>query len=345
MIIRNGEVTFRKEDDNFVKMFGLMKAAEIALEHQKNHKTPFIHDLFQLAAFLGLGKKEFFKLLKNVSNEYRFFKIQKKKGGFRDIFAPSPTLSYVQSVINRKILSCYDLSPYAKAYVKGGKLSENAAPHTNKKFILKMDITDFFGSISFEQVISTVFNKNYFPPSVGYALTTLCCYKGYLVQGTPTSPALSNLILKHFDDIMGKWCEKRNISYTRYCDDITFSADEPLFSAYSKAKSFLTEIGFEINKKKTRFVKNTSCQTVTGLVVNEKVTVPKEYRRDLRQKIHYFLKYGDNDTAFKESGKTYNSYANYLLGRANYVLSIQQDDKFLRDSLSKLRKKSDVVYW
>lgn len=341
MIVKKGEVIFGKEDENFIKMFGLMKAAEIALEHKKEYKTPFIHDLFQLAAYLGLGKKDFFRLLKNVNNEYEFFKVKKKNGGFREIHAPSSELRRVQTTILRRILSCYDVSPYACAYVKGKSLPANAAPHTGKKFILKMDITDFFGSISFEQVISTVFNKKLFPACVGYVLTTLCCYKGYLVQGAPTSPALSNLVLKRFDDVMGAWCEKRNISYTRYCDDITFSANEPPFAAYSKAKSFLNDMGFEINKKKTRFVANTSSQKVTGLVVNEKVSVPKKYKRDLRQKIYYFLKFDKDDIAFKQSGREYCSYVNYLLGRANYVLSIEPDDKFLIESLPKLYDKLD----
>ncbi|MBE6761805.1 MAG: RNA-directed DNA polymerase [Ruminococcaceae bacterium] len=345
MIVRKDGVVLKKEDDNYIKKFGLMKAAEIAIEYKQTHKTPFIHDLFQLAAFIGPGKRSFFKLLKNVNNEYSFFEIKKKNGGFRKIYAPSPELCRAQRVILRGILSCYDVSPYASAYIEGKGLISNAQPHTNKKYILKMDITDFFGSISFEQVISTVFNKNYFPSAVGYALTTLCCYKGYLVQGAPTSPMISNLVLKHFDDVMGVWCEKRGISYSRYCDDITFSANEPLFCAYSKAKAFLSEMGFEINKKKTRFVSHTSQQNVTGLVVNEKVSVPKEYKRDLRQKIYYFLKFDKKDTAFKQSGREYYSYINYLLGRANYVLSIEPNDKFLKESILVLREKSDVEYW
>ena len=98
MIIKKGEVIFRKEDSNFVKMFGLMKAAEVALEHKSKHKTPFIHDLFQLAEYVGLGKKDFFSLLKNVNNEYEFFKVKKKNGGFRKIHAPSSKLRRTQKI-------------------------------------------------------------------------------------------------------------------------------------------------------------------------------------------------------------------------------------------------------
>lgn len=332
-------VTFFGEDRYFLKRYGLMKAIEVATEYRKTHKTPFIYDLYQLAAVLGEREVELFKLLKNTENNYKVFSLQKKNGGIRKIYAPSYRLCWVQGRILREILSKYSVSPYATAYIKGKKLTDNANPHINKKYLLKIDITDFFGSITFEQVLSTVFNKNYYRSSVGVALTTLCCYKGTLVQGAPTSPMLSNLVMKHFDDNMGEWCKKQGVAYSRYCDDITFSSDKPLFHVYSKAKLFLESMGFELNRKKTHFVTNTSRQTVTGLVVNKKVSVPSDYKRTLRKEIYYFLKYGEYDTAFINSNLDYYSYLNSLLGKTAYVLSVEPENAFFKESKLSLLEK------
>ena len=109
---------------------------------------------------------------------------------------------------------------------------------------------------------------------------------GALPQGAPTSPTISNIIMKDFDNAVGQWCEENKISYTRYCDDLTFSADIPLQNLHFKVCDMLNRWGFEVNESKTKFISNASCQRVTGLTVNEKVTIPKEYKRNLRQEIH-----------------------------------------------------------
>ena len=342
MRILKNKIEFNVEDFCFVKKHGIIKASGIALQYKNTHKTPFIYDLVQLAHFLYPDSNSFFKLLNNIDKEYAFFTIKKKNGGKRRIYAPSAKLCRVQKIILRKILCHYPVSQYACAYIKGKNLYQNANPHTNKKYILKLDITDFFGSITFEQILSTVFNKNYYPTPVGVSLTNLCCYKETLVQGAPTSPMLSNLVMKHFDDIMGDWCAKQNIAYTRYCDDMTFSSDKPLYHVYSKASSFLESMGFELNKKKTRFITNTSRQTVTGLVVNEKVSIPKEYKRNLRKDIYYFSKYDTGDKTFITSDFDYYGYIHSLLGRTTYVLSIEANNEYFKKAKIELLKKLNL---
>ena len=66
--------------------------------------------------------------------------------------------------------------------------------------MLKMDLSDFFGSIRFDMVYSAAFNTKFFPKQIGTVLTTLCCKDDALPQGAPTSPAISNLVMKQFDD-------------------------------------------------------------------------------------------------------------------------------------------------
>ena len=91
---------------------------------------------------------------------------------------------------------------------------------------------------------------------------------------------------------MGKWCEERKISYTRYSDDLTFSGNFDVKEVKHKARSFLEKMGFSLNEKKTRVLKPYQRQTVTGIVVNEKPNISKNYKRQLRQEIYYCEKYG-----------------------------------------------------
>ena len=155
--------------------------------------------------------------------------------------------------------------------------------------------------------------------------------------------------MKNFDDIIGNWCKERNIAYTRYCDDLTFSADAPLYNVYIKVKNMLEKRGFEINQSKTKFVTNASSQRVTGLTVNEKVSIPSDYKRSLRQEVYYVLKFGLPDAILK--GKRHDfinndklritSYYNHLKGRINYVLQIEPQNKWFSEALKRL----DVIYF
>ena len=159
-------------------------------------------------------------------------------------------------------------------------------------------------------------------------LTSLCCYKGALPQGAPTSPALSNLVMRNFDNNIGRWCDKRGIAYTRYCDDMTFSSDKPLYHVYQKVQKMLADMGFELNEKKTRFVTNASRQSVTGLTVNEKVAVSRDYKRRVRQEVYYALKFRETGDAEKRR----------LIGKISYILQIEPGNTQFQTALEQVRK-------
>lgn len=224
-------------------------------------------------------------------------------------------------------------------------LTDNAAPHVGKHYLLKLDITDFFSSIRFGQVYRAAFNSKYFPKQIGLMLTMFCCRQGTLPQGAPTSPALSNLVMQNFDNNMGAWCTKRGIAYTRYCDDMTFSSDKPLYHVYEKAKSMLQEMGFQLNEKKTRFVTNANRQIVTGLTVNEKVTVNRAYKRQLRQELYYWLKFNDlefplnymNDKYFPQDSAY---YFRHLMGKLLFVLEVEPENEWFRNAKVEMMKLS-----
>lgn len=351
-------VVFENHDLHYVSAVGPLAATDEALRHTQQSTLPFIRDTHQLAHLLGLRHRVFFGLLRHVNECYRPITLKKKNGNVRRIHAPFALLRWTQREILHLILDKLPVSPYATAYRKGLRLSDNATPHCGKRYLLKMDLKDFFPSIRFDQVLAAAFPRRLFPKHIGTMLTALCCREDVLPQGAPTSPALSNLVMKHFDDAMGGYCERQGLTYTRYCDDITVSGDKPLYTAYEKACRLLGEMGFTVNDAKTRFITRANRQTVTGLIVNETLRVPREYRRALRQELHYVFTYGvadaikhRNDPAFfdKYGDPAELKYLDSLEGRARYILGIQPDDEYFYTAcqkLSKLRRRiHDFFYF
>ncbi len=352
MVIRDGKVIFLNEDMKFVDKFGIMEATDMVLDFCSTHSFPLVYDTFQLAGILGVKHQKMFRYIKDIKNLYHECEIPKANGTVRRLNVPCLRLRNIQRRIAGTILSQLPTSNYAKAYRLGVSLKSNAQPHVGKKYILKMDITDFFGSISFDQVYSAAFNTRNFPKNIGVMLTTLCCYDGYLPQGAPTSPALSNLVLKNFDNCIGSWCEQRGISYTRYCDDMTFSSDKPLYVCFEKVSRMLQEMGFTVNAKKTKFITAKNRMSVTGLTVNEKVSVSKEYKRNLRQEIYYVLKFGlksaildANRTDFiDERGRALEyKYFCSLYGKICYILSIEPQNKWFGEVFKKFEKHRQEI--
>lgn len=278
-------------------------------------------------------------LSNHAEEHYTLRKIPKRNGGSRTIYEPDFSLKYVQKQILRHVLEQFPVSDCACAYRKGIRLTENARPHVGKEKLLKLDIEDFFENITYISIYQHVFPGTLFPPPVRTLLTSLCCYDSILPQGAPTSPYISNLVMKPFDDSMESWCRPRSISYTRYCDDLTFSGSFDAGSLIRKVSAFLTRMGFQVNREKTKVCTRSSRQEVTGLTVNDQVQVPKEYRRQLRQEWYYIRKYGPEEHLSRrgllpESAAPQSHAAGYLhrfAGKVAYVLQASpEDSEFLR---------------
>lgn len=279
------------------------------------------------------SEKEKLNILYSIANHpekyYTTTNIKKKDGTKREILIPKPILKKIQRNILNNVLYGLSISKYAKGYQKGITIKENAIPHQNKKIVLKLDLKDFFSNITFEHVYKAL--PNYiFPPPVKVLLIKLCTYYDYLPQGAPTSPYLSNLALKSFDEYIGTYCDARNISYTRYSDDLTFSGDFDPKKLTNKVRAFLEELGFNLNEKKTKVLRKNHRQEITGIVVNEKINIPKYYLKRIRQEIYYIKKYG-LDSHCKKLGLEKEQYLLNIKGRINYSLSILGESKELKE--------------
>ena len=290
--------------------------------------------------------KTIYSISNNIEKNYKIYKIKKRNGKYRTIYEPNSILKQIQKQILINILNNKSISKYAKAYHKGIQLKDNAIFHINKEMILKLDIENFFENISFLDIYNSCFPIEYFPKSVGMILTYLCTYNNHLTQGSPTSPYISNLVMKEFDEELGNWCNLRNISYTRYSDDMTFSGQFNPSELIVKVRKMLYKLGLSLNNDKIHIIHKSSRQNVTGIVVNEKMQVNIKYRNKIRQEIYYIKKFGLSSHLKKcDINIKPKKYLNGLYGRILYVLQINETDKeFIKykQFLEKLKRQNKL---
>lgn len=278
-----------------------------------------------------------YALARHTDRHYTKHTILKPSGGVRRILAPDQLLKAVQRNILRHVLSELPVSPHAIAYRPGGSALQGAVCHRGRNTVLHMDICDFFDSVTYLMVYRSAFPRAYYPPPAATLLANLCCYHDYLPQGAPTSAAISNLVMKPFDDYMATWCAAGEITYTRYCDDMSFSGDFDPAPVIAKVRSFLLSMGFEVNDGKTRIMRCSQRQMVTGIVVNEKPQVTRAYRDRLRQEVYYCKRFGAQSHLHRQQGGKLPTpeqtvrYLRSLLGKVGYVLQIDpQNERFLQ---------------
>ena len=280
-----------------------------------------------LLSDLGFSGKTLYSVSNHIMRHYHSVKIPKANGEHRELNVPDALLMSIQRAINNKLLCLEEVSQFAMAYRSGTSTKANAKPHVNKPVILKVDIRHFFDRLIFPLIKEKAFPVTRYSEQNRILLTFLCTYKDALPQGAPTSPMISNIIMKEFDDIVGQWCNERDIAYTRYCDDMTFSGNFDPMPVIALVRKELKKIGLYLNDKKTTIVRKGQRQSVTGIVVNEKLSVPTEYKKRIRQEMYYCMKYGVADhlikTEWMDSKKTYIAK---LLGKINYVLSIEPNN-------------------
>lgn len=288
---------------------------------------------------LGFSRRTLYTAANHMHRHYHSVKIPKGNGDYRQLYVPSEALKMLQRCIDSRLLSLEEISPYATAYKLGGSTKLNAQSHVGKSVLLKLDIKHFFDNIGYKLLKERVFTEKRYSEQIRSLLSILCLYMGALPQGAPTSPTISNIIMRDFDNTVGEWCREKGIAYTRYCDDMTFSGDFEPQEVIKLVKRELKKLDLSLNKKKTIVARKGQKQTVTGIVVNEKLSIPNLYKKQIRQEMYYCMKFGVESHLVKANTiETPETYIPKLLGRINYVLSIETnnvDMKRYRDWLMK----------
>jgi len=270
--------------------------------------------------------KKLYIMSNNIEKYYNKFTIKKRNGKERNILSPYTELKRIEQNILNELLYDKRSSNYAKAYVKNTSLLDNVKVHKGYRYILKLDISNFFENISYVDVFN-IYKEYGFSDRICGLLAHLTTYDDYLPQGAPTSPYLSNLVLRNFDYKIGKWCTERNINYTRYSDDMTFSMNEYDKELIRFIRINLYKYGLELNNDKIHLINNSNKQKVTGIVVNNKLQVDSKYRKKIRQEVYYIKKYGINSHLKRINIKDKNDYLKSLYGKILYILSIDDTNK------------------
>jgi len=215
---------------------------------------------------------------------YFSWTVPKKIGGHRTITSPSPQLKRLQRVILDRLLALIPAQPSVHGFVPGRSSATNASLHVEKRVVTKLDIKSFFPSTRYGLIVKALrrATDDKLPKSALHLLADLCAYGGGLPVGAPSSPALGNIVLSRFDEIVSDRAAKMGVCYTRYADDLTFSGGDAAVRMMGFAKGLLRKLGYETDTKKELIQRSGRRQVVTGLVVNKKASMPRRARKKLR---------------------------------------------------------------
>lgn len=296
---------------------------------------PVIYDIHHLSLLVGYKKGYLYSVSNAPEFFYRKFVIPKKNGKQREIHEPLPSLKEIQHWILHNILSKFEISKFSKAYSAGSSVKHNARFHRNQNQLLKLDIKDFFPSISLYNVFGLFYSVGY-TKQLSMMLAKLCCFDGRLPQGAPTSPSISNIIMKNVDARLGAFAVKNKIRYTRYADDMAFSGDFKAGDVISLTEKILKEYGFKLNKDKTRLMHNHQRQIITGITVNEIMNVKREARQFLRKEAYFINKFG-LQAHLDKIGNTEPYYLHRLIGLASFALYVRPDNEEMKQILGILK--------
>jgi RNA-directed DNA polymerase len=242
---------------------------------------------------------EFVTIQQELLNpNYIEFEIPKKGKKVRKIQAPSSELKGIQERLNYllQVYYFYWLKPKfvhgfiirPRGEMKTCSIVSNAQVHIGKKYVLNIDLKDFFSSIS-TRMVYDLFRSNLFnyPDNIAKTFTLLCTYKGHLPTGAPTSPVLSNFICLNMDNALKSYCDSQNVRISRYADDLTFSSDIEFTPTFiSEISSLISDYKLQVNPQKIYCKKNHRKQLVTGVVVNTKVNIDRKMLKKIRAMLH-----------------------------------------------------------
>jgi len=154
-----------------------------------------VSDINQLCSILNISIKQLHYILFVKKKRYKMFEIAKKSGGKRTILAPSEDLKSIQRRLAHLLYSCYEFLDVQHGFIKSKSCVTNACSHISKRFVLNIDLKDFFDTIHFGRIQGLFMNKPFnFNRNLATILAKLVCEDGKLPQGAPTSPVLSNII-------------------------------------------------------------------------------------------------------------------------------------------------------
>lgn len=303
------------------------KTSDVARLQQAG--LPVLTSAEELAKAMGLEVKalRFLAYNRKVSrvSHYRRFLLAKKTGGFRLISAPMPRLKRAQAWALEHIFDKLSFEPAAHGFIAGRSIVSNARPHVGADVVVNLDLKDFFPTVSFPRVKGALVRLGY-SESVATALALVCTEpdvdevaldgvtwfvaKGqrHLPQGSPCSPAITNLLCRRLDRRLHGLAQALGFVYTRYADDLTFSGRGEAAESKRVGKllrgvaDIVAHEGFVVHPSKTRVMRRGRRQEVTGVVVNDKPSVARDELRKFRATLYQIEKDGPEGKRWGHGG-------------------------------------------
>lgn len=337
-------------------------------------RLPAIESAGDLAAWLGLGVAglEWFADLKGLGYKFRNpklrhyrYRVMPKQSGVRIIESPKARLKELQRRILADILDRIPAHPAAHGFVKGRSIVTFAAPHVGKQVLLRLDLQDFFPGFPAARV-QAVFRTLGYPDHVADLLAGICTNsvprdgwgerpagidsiewyelrklyaRPHLPQGAPTSPALASITAYRLDCRLSGLAKTAGAVYTRYADDLAFSGGEEFNRGVNRfslhAAAIALEEGFSVNHRKTRIMRQAQRQHLAGLVVNQKLGVPRPDRELLEAILTNCIRHGPQS----QNREKVADFRAHLEGRIGFLEMVS------RDKGRRLRALLEAVDW
>ncbi len=342
-------------------------------------RVPAITSEAALAEFLGLEPNELDWLADIQSRErsavveplrhYRYRCVRKRSGSTRLIEAPKRRLRQLQRLLLDQILARIPPHEAAHGFRPGRSVASFVGPHVGRAVVLKMDLRDFFVSITSARVTAIYLTAGY-PEPVARLLTGLCTntappwvwntidpadaycastpaswssrrryQQPHLPQGAPTSPALANLAAYRLDARLAGLTKAALGTYSRYADDLLFSGDEDFARVSSRLRATVAAIaleeGFAVQHRKTRLMRQGTRQCAAGVIINQKLNIPRREYDELKAILCNCARRGPEGQ--NRSGAS--DFRAHLAGRIAHVAQLH------RERGERLRRLFDQIAW
>lgn len=303
----------------------------------RKNGLPVFNSLQELTDSMGVDLATIRYLLfqRHVSTRthYYTFEIPKKTGGSRKISAPKRKLKGLQNWVLETILNKIPVGNQVHGFTKSRSIITNARPHLKQDIVINADLKDFFPSIDYKRV-KGLFESFGYSEQLSTLFALICTQaetelvemdgvnyhvqkgKRFLPQGSPASPAISNIIAYRLDKKVQGLARKYNFNYTRYADDLSFSTSKDNEKNVPKLLKYLRLIvkseGLTLHPEKTHIMRGGGLQKVTGIVVNEKLNVERNQLRKFRALLHNIETNGWNGQKWGQAHNLIHSIEGYI---------------------------------
>jgi RNA-directed DNA polymerase len=252
---------------------------------------------------------------------------RKKHGGIREVFKPRPPFDAIAKNLHRSFtdLLPYEAPDYVHGFIRGRSTISNASQHLARECVLRMDLEDFFPSISAAMIKASLQAQGYEEKAADVAVS-IVTIGGKLPIGLSTSPLLSNLVFLSTDRSLAEYAQSEGLSFTRYVDDLAFSG-EVTDRHSADIGRILDDAGWSVNTRKTAFMRRGGPQYVTGLYVGEADVprIPRKVKRRVRWIMHVISKFGYDTYMAEFGGEDEEMHRHRLLGWACYIAAVEPD--------------------